>query len=275
MKILPVIDEKMLQLVTWNIYCGPMKNENHQWDELEWPARRNDVMSQIEKLHAFNPATIFCFQEVIADQSLVDITSLLEKSHHLFYVQTSPRNMGILTAIPRHCGDVVVLDDSMIEKPDGWFPGYSLISFRYADKTIVVVNTHSSTKQSAREMVCKSLAGEISRLRRIEQADVFLWSGDFNAFPDVGGVELFYVLQQLSGMVDATSVIVSAQDSTKRVLTTFKPYPDDQYMPSEPLLSYHLDHILVSGNCIYGPPRCEELAKGSDHFPVKLLLNLG
>lgn len=183
--------------------------------------------------------------------------------------------MGIMTAIPKHFTDVKMLDSSMIERPVGWLPGYSLISFCHAGQTAVVINTHASTKQSAREMICKSLAMEIRRLRDAKQADIFLWAGDFNAFPDAGGVELFYQLQNLTGMVDATSVIVMPHDSTKRVLTTFKAYPDDAFMPTGPLLEYHLDHILVSGGCTYGPPTCDETTKGSDHFPVKLLLNFG
>lgn len=264
---------KMLQLVTWNIYCGPFKNENHQWDELEWPARKSAVTEQIVLSHGTQPApTVFCFQEVIENQSLVDVSALLGQSHHLFYVKTSPRNMGILTAIPKHFTNVKVLDDSMIERPADWFPGYSLISFCHAEKTIVIVNTHASTKQSAREMICKSLAKEIRRLRDTKQADIFLWCGDFNAFPDAGGVELFYELQELVGMVDATSIIVSPRDPAKRVLTTFKAYPDDAFMPSGPLLPYHLDHILVSGGCTYRPPTCDETAKGSDRFPVKLTI---
>lgn len=265
----------MLQLVTWNIYCGPMKNEDHQWDALEWPARRNTVTGTITICHAMQPhPTIFCFQEVMEEHSLVDLTALLGKSHHLFYVKTSPHNMGILTAVPKHFTDVVVLDDSMIERPAGWFPGYSIISCKHDNKTIIVVNTHASTKQSAREMICMSLAKEIRRLQfNTLEADILLWAGDFNAFPDAGGVELFYQLQNLAGMVDATSVIVSPHDSTRRVLTTFKAYPDDAFMPTGPLLSYHLDHILVSGDCTYGPPTCDETTRGSDHFPVKLLLN--
>lgn len=265
----------MLQLVTWNIYCGPVKNENQQWDSLEWPARCNDVTTEIALCHGMQAApTVFCFQEVVRDQSLIDLTGLLGKSHHLFYVQTSPRDMGILTAVPKHFDDVVVRDDSMIERPVGWFPGYSIISFKHAGKTIVVVNTHASTKQSARGVICKSLAKEICQLRDAKAADVFLWAGDFNAFPDAGGVELFYELQQSSRMVDATSVIVSPHDPAKRVLTTFKAYPDDAFMPTGPLLAYHLDHILVSGDCTYGPPTCDDATKGSDHFPVKLLLKL-
>jgi endonuclease/exonuclease/phosphatase family metal-dependent hydrolase len=263
----------MLQLVTWNIYCGPVKNENQQWDSLEWPARRSAVTTEICLCHGMQSApTIFCYQEVMHDQSLVDLTALAAKSHHLFYVQTSPRNMGILTAIPNYFTDIKVLDDSMIERPAGWYPGYSIISCKHAGKTIIVVNTHASTKQSAREMICKSLAKEIRRLRNEKAADIFLWAGDFNAFPDAGGVELFYELQQLAGMTDATSVIVSPHNPAKRVLTTFKAYPDDAFMPTGPLLAYHLDHILVSGDCTYGPPTCDNSTDGSDHYPVKLLL---
>lgn len=265
----------MLQLVTWNIYCGPFKNENHEWDIQEWPARRYDVTLQIETLRLFEKAaTVFCFQEVTMDQSLPDLTALLNKSHHLFFTQTSPRRMGILTAIPKHYENVKLIYDSMIEKPEGWLPGYSLVSFGYMDQTIVVVNTHASTKRDAREMVCRSLANEISRLRRFGLADTFLWCGDFNSFPDVGGVELFYELQQLAGMVDATSIMVSSENSLERVLTTFKAYPDDSFMPTGPLLPYHLDHILVSGDVTYSSPQCMVNAKGSDHYPIKLLLKL-
>lgn len=261
----------MLNLVTWNIYCGPMKNEDHQWDMLEWPARRDDIVSEIVLCHGMQPApTVFCFQEVMENDSLADLTFLLENSHHLFYSRTSPRNMGTLTAIPKYFTEVKQLDNSMIERPTGWFAGSSLVSFKHAGRTVVVINTHASTKQSAREMICKSLAKEIRRLRDAKEADIFLWAGDFNAYPDAGGVELFYELQQLSGMVDVTSVIVSPNDSTKRVLTTFKAYPDDAFMPTGPLFPYHLDHILVSGDCAYGTPTCDDTVKGSDHFPVKL-----
>lgn len=264
----------MLQLVTWNIYCGPMKNVDGQWDALEWPARRDAVTTEIVLCHGMQPhPTVFCFQEVMEEHSLVDLTNLLGNSHHLFYVKTSPRNMATLTAIPKYFTNVKMLDSSMIERPAGWFPGCSIVSFEHDGKTVVVVNSHASTKQSAREMICMSLAKEIRRLQfNTLEADIVLWAGDFNAFPDAGGVELFYQLQNLACMVDATSVIVSPHDATKRVLTTVKAYPDDAFMPTGPLLPYHLDHILVSGDCTYGPPTCDETTKGSDHFPVKLQL---
>jgi hypothetical protein len=270
----------MFTLVTWNIYYGPFKNVDHQWDGLEWPARREKVLAEIDKLQ-MDRNVVFCLQEVSESGSLPDITKSLERTHHIEYLQTSPLKIGVLTAIPKTFEIYSMsMDTSRIQRPEGWFPGYILSMFsppvgedEFHPDPILLINMHASTKASAREMICRSMTDEINYLKSLSQKNI-LWCGDFNSFPDAGGVELFYDLQRRAGLYEATSVMVSAYDPSERVLKTFQPYPDDQFMPKTPLLPYHLDHILLGGDFNHGSPKCHNRADGSDHFPVELTLSL-
>ena len=263
----------MFTLVTWNVYCGPFSNVNGEWDFLEWPARKEAVLHQLKELMKGRDV-VFCLQEVTEEGSLPDITGLLKETHALTFVQSSPRKLGLLTAIPLHFKiDNMSLDTSGIERPEGWFPGYIISQFICGqDKLITLVNMHASTKASARTMICNGMVKEINYLRNCRPSSNVLWCGDFNSFPDAGGIELFYELQRGSGMYEATSTIISASNPTERVLKTFEPYPDDPFMPKHPLLPFHLDHILVSGRVSHGPAICHNKAIGSDHFPVELTL---
>lgn len=100
--------------------------------------------------------------------------------------------------------------------------------------------------------------------------------GDMNTFPDEGGLKQVFDFQNLSGAHEASSVIVSNADHTKRVLTTFSPYPYDS-VPDN-ILPFHLDHIFVK-NLEHDVVVCEdelviefkEKKYGvSDHFLLKM-----
>lgn len=225
----------------------------------KWEGKRKlDTLDKIASLS--RNETIYCFQEVTS-QMRNDIQALLMSTHLLFYsITNAEHDFGLLTCVP-HKYESVELKDlyRYVQRPNGWAPGCMAILVNY---NMLIVNIHVS---EAKEMICFSLAEYLSTARK------FVICGDFNSFPDAGGVELIQNMQRLSGSYEASSVIIDSKDPKRRILKTFKPYPEDMGVPID-TMDYHLDHILVKGLDTEGLVKghVDTIGRCSDHMMLEV-----
>lgn len=168
-----------------------------------------------------------------------------------------------MTLVP-HCFEAKIQTTDFVSRPEGWVPGCQILILTNP-VNICIINQHASTKREAREMSCTSIAERYGLFARL------IWCGDFNSFPDAGGIELLHNMQRLSGAYEVTSVILDAKDPLTRIIKTFEPYPDDAFMPKGQLVPFALDHILAKGiTHDIAQGHSDTLGTCSDHMLIQM-----
>ena len=242
---------KPFSVLTWNI-AGVYKPEYES--RYGWEARKEQVCSFLKER---SQSHVMLLQEA-TDFSIPDLMKLFPKdTHHTQILKTSTRcGLYVFTAIPK----------SLFSDTNSIFinhePRVSWIINQCGPYTFV--NCHFPTGYDERMKCTEHLATQLNTF----DTNIIM-AGDMNTFPDAGGFEQVALIQnKCRGIREATHIIISATDHTKRVLKTFEPWEGDSV--PENIIPYHLDHIFVQANIVHTIPICHEIYPISDHMPIEI-----
>jgi len=168
---------------------------------------------------------IFAFQEVMPESRL-SLEELLEETHNSYLTQTHPIGRSIMIFIPRELKSHEYLDDTMTT-----LDGKDLDRHVYLGVVIENLNLfitgHLPMDEKYRDIYIDQLSKIIQKTSLNTSIKNKIVCGDFNPFPDAGGIFQRWKLQLESGLCDL-STFLESEDRKTLVIKTFEGYPYDK-----------------------------------------------
>ena len=242
-------------ILTWNINFD--SRTVGEYEKFDWKHRKDRVIEFLLKHKG-----IICLQEA-TKESIEDLTKALESTHTIFTKISHPAGRYLFTAFPKNMKVVVAEIPILPKYRDCW---HCFI----VNDDFIVTNVHLPVGRDYKMPLSVHISEQTEKLTTFLEINKAIMLGDWNTFPDDNGYEQTMSIQK-GRFREASSVILNAEDPTRRVLETFSPYPYDIYSKG-PTHEYHLDHIFVMG-LETSIPLCT-VSDASDHYVLVMNFTL-